>query len=86
VLRDCGETELGGRTGALVRLAALIALEAAPASYQWAVHGALATGASEDDIVAVLTAVAPIVGAARVSSAARELGPALGFEHSGARG
>jgi hypothetical protein len=50
------------------------------ASYQWAVDAALAGGASEADIVDVLTAVAPILGLARVASAAPELALALGYD------
>ena len=41
---------------------ALIALDAAPASYQWNIGMALAAGASPQEIVGVLIAVAPTVG------------------------
>ena len=72
--------ELSDRTNAQVRLAALVALEAAPASYQWAVGVALAAGVTEDEIVGVVLSVAPVVGAARVHSAAAALAGALGYE------
>jgi alkylhydroperoxidase/carboxymuconolactone decarboxylase family protein YurZ len=72
--------ELSDRTNAQVRLAALVALEAAPASYQWAVGVALAAGVTEDEIVGVVVSVAPVVGAARVHSAAAALVGALGYE------
>jgi 4-carboxymuconolactone decarboxylase len=65
---------------ALTRVAALIATEAALASYQWAVESALAAGASDTDIVDVLIAVAPVVGLARVAAAAPELALALGYD------
>jgi len=71
---------LDGRTCALVRLGALLALDAAPASYSSQVAMALASGASEDEIVQVLVAVAPSIGAARAVSAAPELALALGFD------
>jgi 4-carboxymuconolactone decarboxylase len=72
--------QLDAKTLALAAVAALIAAESATASYQWAVDRALAAGASDDDIVDVLLNVAPIVGLARVASAAPQLGLALGYD------
>ena len=69
---------LGDKTRALARLAALIALDSAPASYQWGVAAAHASGATDDEIVGVLAAVSPIVGAARTAAAAPELAAAIG--------
>ena len=77
---DVENLTLGDKTRALVRLAALIATESAAPSYQWAVSVALAAGVSEDDVVCVLMSVAPIVGLARVASAAPMLASALGYE------
>jgi 4-carboxymuconolactone decarboxylase len=71
---------LSPRTTALVRLAALVAAPSAAASYQWAVGSAFAAGADEEDIVGVLLAVAPIVGAARIQTAAPEVASALGCD------
>jgi hypothetical protein len=42
-----------------VKIAALIALDAPPASYAWQVANALDEGASPEDILEVLTAVGP---------------------------
>jgi alkylhydroperoxidase/carboxymuconolactone decarboxylase family protein YurZ len=53
---------LSGATIALVRLAALVALHPTAESLQWSVTVALAAGATDDDIVDSLVAVAPIVG------------------------
>ena len=78
-LSDVDNAELGERTRALVRLAALVATESAAPSYQWAVSVALAAGVSEDEIGAVLITVAPIVGVARVASAAPAVAAALGY-------
>jgi 4-carboxymuconolactone decarboxylase len=72
--------ELDAKTLALVRLAGLVAVEASPASYQWIVATALAAGASEAEIVGVLAALAPIVGAVRTSSAAPEIALAVGCD------
>jgi alkylhydroperoxidase/carboxymuconolactone decarboxylase family protein YurZ len=44
------------------------------------VHVALAAGATDEEIVGVLAAVAPVVGSARVNAAAPALGRALGYE------
>lgn len=81
-----GETEPGSgcaldpRTQALVRLGVLIAIDAAPASYGSSVDTALAAGATVDEIVGMLCAVAPVVGFARVVAAAPALANALGYD------
>jgi len=49
-----GRSGLDGRSYALVKLAALIALDAPPASYIWQVGNALAEGATPEDLVGVL--------------------------------
>ncbi len=70
---------LPGTTVALVRIATLIALDAPPASYGRQVEAALKAGASDEDILGVLRAVAPQVGTPRVVAAAPELMLALGM-------
>lgn len=80
VFADAEPEGLDAKTVALVRLAGLIALESAPASYQWSVTTALATGATDGEVVAVLMALAPIVGIARASSAAPEVALAIGCD------
>ena len=77
---DPGRFPLDPKATALVRLAGLVAVEAAAASYQWAAAGALAAGATEDEIVGVLEALVPIVGAVRVSAAAPRLALAIGYD------
>jgi 4-carboxymuconolactone decarboxylase len=72
--------ELDAKSLALVRLAGLISVESAPASYQWGVAAALAAGASDGEIVGVLVALAPIVGTARVTSAAPDVAAAVGVD------
>jgi len=71
---------LDPKTHALLRLAASLAVDAAPSSYQSIVETAQAAGASVDEIVGCLIAVAPTVGLARVVSAAPELALALGYD------
>jgi 4-carboxymuconolactone decarboxylase len=70
---------LPATTVAMVRIAALIALDAPPASYGRQVTSALDAGASAEDILGVLRAIAPQVGAPRVVAAAPELMLALGL-------
>jgi 4-carboxymuconolactone decarboxylase len=68
---------LDPRSFALVKVATLIALDAPPASYLWQVAGALDAGATPQDLLGVLRAVAPQVGAPRAMAAAPELMLAL---------
>ena len=71
---------LDPRTFALVKIAALIAVDAPPASYAWQVGNALNDGVSPEDILATLRAIAPQVGGPKVVAAAPELMVALGLD------
>ena len=75
-----GVPPLDPRTQALVRLGVCIALEAAPVTYAWGVDAALAAGATVEEIVGTLLAVAPVVGIARVVAAAPALAGAIGYD------
>jgi 4-carboxymuconolactone decarboxylase len=70
---------LDPRSFALVKLAALIALDAPPASYLWQVSNAVDAGCTPQELVGVLRAIAPQVGGPRVVAAAPELMVALGL-------
>ena len=70
---------LDARGYALVKLAALIALDAPPASYLWQVSNALDAGATPEDLIGVLIAIAPQVGGPKIVAAAPELMVALGL-------
>jgi 4-carboxymuconolactone decarboxylase len=72
-------TGLDPRTFGLVKIAALIALDAPPASYAWQVGNALDEGATAEDVLGVLRAIAPQVGGPRVIAAAPEIMLALGL-------
>ena len=80
-LREAAQESSGldARTFGLVKIAALIALDAPPASYLWQVSNALDSGASPAEILGVLRAVAPQVGGPRVVAAAPEIMIALGL-------
>jgi alkylhydroperoxidase/carboxymuconolactone decarboxylase family protein YurZ len=70
---------LDPRAFALVKIAALIALDAPPASYAWQIGNALEDGVTPEDIVGVLRAVAPQVGGPRTVAAAAEIMVSLGL-------
>ena len=74
---------LDARTFALAKIAALIALDAPPASYAWQVANALDDGATPEDILGVLRAIAPQVGGPKVVAAAPEIMVALGLSVDG---
>ena len=73
------QSGLDPRTFALVKVAALIALDAPPASYLWQVGNALDDGATAEDLIGVLRAIAPQVGGPKTVAAAPELMVALGL-------
>lgn len=63
----------------LVRLAALVAVDAPPASYLITLGAGADSMLELEDVRSVLIAVAPVVGAPRVVSAARNIADALGM-------
>jgi len=71
---------LDPKTYALVNIAALIAADAAPASYVFQVAFALEAGVTPEEILGLLVALNPTVGNVRIVSAAAELAFALGLE------
>ncbi len=75
-----GSDSLDHRTMSLVRLAALIAVDADTPAYQCEVRNAISAGVTTEQITAVLTAVARIAGSALLMSAAPKLALALGYD------
>jgi len=72
-------TSLDDQALALVRIAALVAVDAPPASYLVNLGAASEIGIDEEQVKGVLAAVAPIVGTVRVASAVGNIARALGF-------
>ena len=72
---------LDPRTWSLVNLAALVSIDAAPASYIWHITTALEVGVTAEEVVGVLVALAPTVGVARIVAAAPEIAIGLGLEN-----
>jgi 4-carboxymuconolactone decarboxylase len=78
-IRNIENSGLDPRTHALVRLAALVSIDAAPASFNWQVALAKSSGVSDAEILGVLVALAPTIGMAKVVAAAPEVANALGI-------
>jgi len=74
-IERCG---LDANTLMLVRLAALAAVDARPASYLANLGAAIDSGVDIDQVQDVLVAVAPIIGTPRVLSASLSIAEALG--------
>jgi hypothetical protein len=72
-------SSLASRELMLARIAALIAVDAPPASYLMNLGAADELGLEAEDVQGVLAAVAPIVGTARVVAASGNIVRALGF-------
>jgi alkylhydroperoxidase/carboxymuconolactone decarboxylase family protein YurZ len=72
-------SSLDRRTRMLVRLGALLALDAPTDSLRWAVELAAAAGAGEDAVAAVLLATASAAGSAQLVSSAGRLAVALDY-------
>ena len=70
---------LDPRSFALVKVAALMALDAPPASYMWQVGNALEVGCTPEDLIGVLRAIAPQIWGPKTVAAAPELMVALGL-------
>jgi 4-carboxymuconolactone decarboxylase len=73
-------SSLDAETLALVRVAALVAMDAPAVSYLLNLGAAAELGIDGDQVRGVLAAVAPIVGTARVASATGKIVDALAVE------
>ncbi len=72
-------SSLDPQTLMLVRVAALVAMDAPPLSYLRNLTVAGAIGISAEDVQGVLTAVAPIVGTTRIVASASKIARAVGL-------
>ena len=73
-------SNLDEQTLMLVRIAALVAVDAPPVSYAMNLEAAADVGLDAERVGDVLAAVAPIVGTTRVVSAASSIAGALALE------
>src|SRR5215813_2770167 len=79
-LQNLQNSGLDPRTYSLTKIAALVALDAPPASFVAQVAFATEAGVTPEEILGVLIAVAPQVGIPKVVAAAPEVMLALGLE------
>ncbi|TME05977.1 MAG: carboxymuconolactone decarboxylase family protein [Chloroflexi bacterium] len=80
------ESGLDPETFMLVRIAALATLDAAPASWLVNIKVSGEAGLTPERIIGTLIAIAPVVGTARVVSAAGSIVEALGLASALAEG
>jgi alkylhydroperoxidase/carboxymuconolactone decarboxylase family protein YurZ len=69
VMRGEIASELDHKTSSLVRIAALVALDADGSSYQAAIDNAHAAGAEDQEILETVMTISPLVGDVRLGSA-----------------
>ncbi|WP_329233903.1 carboxymuconolactone decarboxylase family protein [Streptomyces canus] len=74
---------LDQETYLLARIAALVAMDASAPSYLLNIGTAAEVGVPLEKIQGTLVAIAPVVGSARIVSAARAIGDAFGLELPG---
>jgi 4-carboxymuconolactone decarboxylase len=74
-------TNLDERTLMLVRIAALVAVDAPPVSYAMNLEAAGQVDVDAEQVRGVLAAIAPIVGTTRVVSATTSVAGALALEN-----
>jgi alkylhydroperoxidase/carboxymuconolactone decarboxylase family protein YurZ len=72
-------SNLDPKTLMLVRIAALASVDAPPVSYLMNLGAGAEVGVEAEDVQQVLIGIAPVVGTARVASAAGKMTRALGF-------
>jgi alkylhydroperoxidase/carboxymuconolactone decarboxylase family protein YurZ len=78
--RDTTSPPLDGKTEELVRLGALIATGGAASSYRRRIASTRAAGATDEEVVGVLLAVAPTIGLARLVTSTSMLALGLGYD------
>src|SRR5947209_4248006 len=78
-LDSLANSSLDEQTYHLTRLAALVAMDAAPVSYLINLAAAVDAGITLEQAQGVLVAIAPIVGSARIAAAAGNLLQAFGM-------
>jgi len=79
-LEGAGVSALDPKITALLRLGASVAIGSSAISLEWSAGRATAAGATNDEIAAVLLAIAPVTGLGRVASAAPDVATALGYD------
>ena len=76
----CSINRLDGRAESLVRIAAATASGASGPTFDRILNDALDAGATEEDVVSVLIACAPLIGASRLVHSAPSVAAALHYD------
>ena len=77
---SCPIQRLDGRTESLVRIAAASASGASGPTFERILSDALDAGATEEEVVSVLVACAPLIGASRLVRSAPSVAAALHYD------
>jgi 4-carboxymuconolactone decarboxylase len=77
---NCPIKRLDGRTESMVRIAAAIASGASGPTFERILADALDAGATEEEVVSVLVACAPLIGASRLVRSAPSVAAALRYD------
>jgi alkylhydroperoxidase/carboxymuconolactone decarboxylase family protein YurZ len=75
-----GSFVLDPKIAALVQVAALATIGSPAVCLEWSTTRALAAGATEDEVIGVLLAIAPVAGLGRVSTAVPGVADGLGYD------
>ena len=75
-----GVRAMDPKTAALVRVGALAAIGSPAICLEWSATRALASGATENEIIDVLLAIAPVAGLGRVVTAVPGVADAFGYD------
>jgi hypothetical protein len=78
--RGAPDLALDVKVVALLRLAALVGVGASMRSYEHVVHACVDAGASADEVIGTVIAVAPTVGLSRLVAAVPHVALGLGYD------
>ena len=79
-IENIADSGLDPKIHAIARIAALVAIDAPPASFAYNIAIAQECGVTTDEILGILVALAPTVGFPRIVSVAQSIALALGID------
>lgn len=75
-----GPCQVDDRSRVIARVAAIIAHDGSVQTFRWTIDDALDLGVTPEEIVGLMLAIAPIVGAARIVNTAPKVAMALDYD------
>ena len=72
--------QIGERTQAIARVAAIIAKDGSVQTFRWTIGDALGLGVTPDEIVGLMLAIAPLIGVAEIVNTAPKVALALDYD------